>query len=153
MDHPESGGSAAQDLYRSLADLAYTMAGNRAHMRLRLQAEVTVDRASLALLRTLTAADSPLRMVEIAQALLVQAPHVTREIRSLEERGLVCTVRDPGDHRARRIAVTEEGREVVARAEEAGRRWLDDSLRGFSPDELVTAAAVLNRVVEAYRNP
>ncbi|WP_328323664.1 MULTISPECIES: MarR family winged helix-turn-helix transcriptional regulator [unclassified Streptomyces] len=153
MDHPEPGGSAAQDLYRSLADLAYTMAGNRAHMRLRVQAEVTVDRASLALLRTLTAAPSPLRMGEIAQALLVQAPHVTREIRGLEERGLVRTVREPDDHRARRIAVTEEGREVVERAEEAGRRWLDDALRGFAPHELTTAAAVISRVVEAYRNP
>lgn len=59
-------------------------------------------------------------MGEIAQALLVQAPHVTREIRGLEERGLVRTVREPGDHRARRIAVTQDGREVVERAEEAG---------------------------------
>ncbi|WP_405783257.1 MarR family winged helix-turn-helix transcriptional regulator [Streptomyces sp. NBC_00859] len=153
MDQPEPGGSAAQDLYKSLADLAYTMAGNRAHMRLRVQADVTVDRASLALLRTLAAAPAPLRMGEIAQALLVQAPHVTREIRGLEERGLVRTVPDPGDHRARRIAVSDDGRDVVARAEEAGRRWLDDALRDFGPSELMTAAAVISRVVEAYRNP
>jgi len=140
------------ELYSSLLSLVYAMSGNRTHTRLRAAAEVTVDRAGLALLRVLARASSPLRMGELAEALMVQAPHVTREIGRLEQRGLVETVREPGDQRARRAAITEDGREAVARAETVGKQWLADALHGFAPREVATAAAVLDRIADAYRN-
>lgn len=138
------------ELYASLSSLVYAMSGNRTHTRLRAAAEVTVDRAGLALLRVLARASAPLRMGELADALMVQAPHVTREIGRLEERGLVETVREPDDQRARRAVITETGREAVTRAEAVGRQWLDEALHDFSPREVTTAAAVIARIADTY---
>ncbi|WP_194858874.1 MarR family transcriptional regulator [Streptomyces sp. SUK 48] len=152
VDPTESEGRAALDgLYTALSALAYTMTGNRAHSRLRREAGVSVDRASLAVLRVLAASPEPLRMGELAKALLVNAPHVTREVRRLEDSGLVATTREPGDQRARRARATGEGREAVARAEATGKRWLGEALGEFSPEELETAAAVINRIVAVLR--
>lgn len=142
---------ALNGLYTALSTLAYTMTGNRAHTRLRAEADVPVDRASLAVLRALAASPTPLRMGELADALMVQAPHVTREVRRLEEQGLVATTREPGDQRARRAEATAEGREAVVRAEATGKQWLAEALRDFSPEELQTAAAVINRIVGHFR--
>ncbi|WP_189936271.1 MarR family winged helix-turn-helix transcriptional regulator [Streptomyces sulfonofaciens] len=149
---PAPGAPPTAELYRSLADLAYAMAGPRAHTRLRTEAEVPVDRASLALLRTVTAASSPLRIGELAEALMVRPSHVSREVRRLQKRGLVAFLTDARDQRVRQITVTEDGRDLVDRAQATGRRWLSDALDSFTPQELNTTAAVIRRVIEAYRN-
>ncbi|MEK8171752.1 hypothetical protein NKH77_27485 [Streptomyces sp. M19] len=48
MDSTDSSGQEPyRDLYRSLAGLAYVMNGKRSHERLRSEAGVSVDRASL----------------------------------------------------------------------------------------------------------
>lgn len=143
--------TALSGLYTSLSALAYTMTGNRAHSRLRQEADVPVDRASLAVLRVLASAGSPLRMGELADALMVQAPHVTREVRRLEEQGMVETTREPGDQRARRAAVTEDGRDAVSRAEATGKQWLAEALQDFSAGDLRTTAAVINCIVDVFR--
>ncbi|OON80962.1 hypothetical protein B1H18_10845 [Streptomyces tsukubensis] len=139
------------ELQASLASLAYLMSGSRTHTRLRSEADVTVDRAALSLLRELAGASAPLRMGELAGLLHVKAPHVTREINRLEARGLVETDRDPGDQRVRRATVTENGREAVARAGATNRQWLAGAVDGFSPEELRTTAAVITRIVGTYR--
>ncbi|MFF4755763.1 MarR family winged helix-turn-helix transcriptional regulator [Streptomyces sp. NPDC002514] len=136
------------DLYAALATLAYTMTGNRAHARLRRQAGVPVDRASLAVLRVLAASPSPLRLGELADALMVKAPHITREVRRLEEQGLVATVREPGDQRARLAEATAEGREAVVRIQAAGEQWLAEALKDFSGEELRSAAAVIRTIAD-----
>lgn len=140
------------ELYGSLSALAYVMTGARVHTRLRAEAEVSVDRAALALLRALATAPAPLRMGELAESLMVQAPHVTRQVGQLAKQGLVETVREPGDGRARRATVTQDGREAVARAEATGKQWLADALQGFSADDLHVTAAVIARIVETYRS-
>ncbi|MFI9027916.1 MarR family winged helix-turn-helix transcriptional regulator [Streptomyces sp. NPDC053560] len=153
MDHTESPGrEPIADLHAALSGLAYVMAGNRTHKRLRSESGVAVDRGSLALLRALAAAPAPLRMGELAEALLVRAPHVTREVRRLEDLGLVRTTAEPGDQRVRRAEVTDRGRDVVLRAEATGRQWLSDALHGFSEEELRTTAAVIDRIVDVYRS-
>ncbi|GHJ34648.1 MarR family transcriptional regulator [Streptomyces sp. TS71-3] len=149
--HPDPDPAAAE-LYRSLADLAYAMAGPRAHTRLRTEAEVPVDRASLALLRTLASAPAPMRMGELAQALMVRASHVSREVRRLGQQGLVTFLTDPRDHRVRQITVTEDGRNLVDRAQATGRRWLAEALHDCAPEELDTTARVIRRVIDAYRS-
>ncbi|WP_461020650.1 MarR family winged helix-turn-helix transcriptional regulator [Streptomyces daliensis] len=152
MDHSDSPRPTPMaGLYDSLSALAYVMTGNQAHSRLRSESGLTVDRGALALLRALARAGEPLRMGELAERLMVKAPHVTREVRRLEERGLVETAPEPGDQRVRRAAITREGREAVARAEETGRQWLTDALEDFSADELRTTAVVIDRIVDTYR--
>ncbi len=150
---PGPAAPSTAELYRSLADLALVVASARTHARLRAQAGVPIDRSSLALLRALAAAPSPYRMGDLAEVLLVQASHVTRQARGLEEAGLVTTVKEPGDdHRVRRITITQNGRDVVARAEATGQLWLTGALHGFTPEQLSVAAAVIQRVTDVYRD-
>jgi DNA-binding MarR family transcriptional regulator len=145
--------TALGSLQTALSALSYAMSGNQTHTRLRREAGVTIDRASLAVLRVLSASPSPLLLRELAEALMVKAPHVTREVRRLEELGLVETTREPGDQRARRVAPTEDGREAVARTEATGRQWLAEALSDFSASDVCTTAAVIDRIVDAYRQP
>jgi DNA-binding MarR family transcriptional regulator len=139
------------ELYASLAALAYMMAGTRTHARLTMEAGITVDRAALALLRTLAAAPAPMRLGELADALRVKAPHVTRQVTLLEKGGLVETAKESTDQRVRRVAATEAGQETVARTEATSKQWLAQALHDYSEDDLATAASVLTRVVEAYQ--
>ncbi|MFJ9173817.1 MarR family winged helix-turn-helix transcriptional regulator [Streptomyces sp. NPDC102360] len=153
MTHSPSGPVAPPELYRSLSDLANVLSSARTHARLRAQSGVPIDRASLTILRALAAAPSPMRMMDLADALMVRASHVTRQMRSLEEEGLVATVREPGDdHRVRRISITKDGRDLVSRMEATGQRWLTDALADFTPDELHVTAAVIKRITDVYRS-
>ncbi|MEV0849820.1 MarR family transcriptional regulator [Streptomyces sp. NPDC049954] len=151
MDHEEPQAPPEAALHGALLDLAYAMSGSRVHTRLRTEAEVPVDRAGLALLRILTAADGPLRMGELANALMVRASHVSREVRNLQRRGLVDLLPEAGDLRVRRITATPRGRELVSRAEAASQGWLNDALGDFSAEELRITAAVIRRIVDTYR--
>jgi DNA-binding MarR family transcriptional regulator len=143
-----TGTTPLNDLYAALSTLAYTLAGNRTHAQLRQKAGVSLDRASLAVLRVLAASPSPLRLGELADALMVKAPHVTREVRRLEEQGLVGTVREPGDQRARLAEATEDGREAVVRIQAAGELYLAEALEDFSGEELRTSAAVIRAIAD-----
>ena len=151
MDDDAAHDPAIAELHRTLAELAYAMAGPRAHTRLRSQAGVSVDRASLALLRTLARSPEPLRMGALAEALMVRPSHVSREVRRMRELGLVTYSSEAGDQRVRRITVTENGRELVARAGETGQQWLREALPDFSPADLAVTTAVIRRVVDLYR--
>lgn len=139
------------ELYRSLSDLSYAVGTARTHARLRDQSGVPVHRASLALLRTLAAAAEPVRMSDLARVLMVRAPHVTREVGNLERQGLVATVKEADDQRVRRVSITEDGQNLVARAEAIGERWLDRALGDFTTDELRTAARVIQHIDTVYR--
>jgi DNA-binding MarR family transcriptional regulator len=144
--------SALSGLHTALVALAQAVTSNRAHARMRRATGIPVDRASLAVLRALTGSPSPLRMGELADVLMVQTPHVAREVRRLEGQGLVATRREAGDQRARRAEVTEDGREAVVRAEAHSKLRLANALKDFSTDELQTTAAVLNRIIDSFRH-
>ncbi|MFI6118931.1 MarR family winged helix-turn-helix transcriptional regulator [Streptomyces sp. NPDC051064] len=158
MTHSPSGNPgpvapSVPELHRSLSDLAHVLGSARTHARLRAQSGVPIDRASLTLLRALAAASAPMPMGDLADILMVRASHVSRQMRSLKEEGLVTTVREPGDdHRVRRISITEDGRDLVSRMETTGQRWLTDALADFTPDELHTTAAVIKRIADAHRD-
>lgn len=151
VNQQEPQASPVVELHGALLDLAYAMSGSRTHARLRTQAAVPVDRAGLALLRTLAAATGPLRAGELADALMVRASHVSREVRRLQQQGLVDLLPEAADQRVRRISATEHGRELVARADSASQGWLNDALDDFTGEELHTSAAVLRRLADTFR--
>ena len=62
----------------------------------------------------LAEAAAPLPQSTIRERLLVSGPTVTGVLDSLERRGLVRRLLQPGDRRRRRVEITPEGRAVAA---------------------------------------
>lgn len=80
----------------------------------------------------------------IIERLQTDKSAVSRHVRQLEELGLVESVPDPDDRRARRLVATElaEQRVAIARATYKGR--IGDRLRAWSADDLQHFADLLD---------
>lgn len=61
--------------------------------------------------------EGPLTIGDLASALGVSQPGVTRSIRQLEAAGIVEAVRDGGDQRRKPVAITEQGAAILAKAQ------------------------------------
>jgi len=61
--------------------------------------------------------EGPLTIGDLASALGVSQPGVTRSIRQLEAAGIVEAVRDGGDQRRKPVAITEKGAAILAKAQ------------------------------------
>jgi DNA-binding MarR family transcriptional regulator len=113
----------------------------------------------LRLLRALAtaAADEPLRMRDLVEALNVAARTVTSLVDALEREGLVERVRHPTDRRAYLLALTPLGRTTHAKAEEIDRAALAWATRGLSAKQrsvLLDLLAVLRESVpDAPQSP
>ncbi|GAB2473643.1 MarR family winged helix-turn-helix transcriptional regulator [Xylanimonas ulmi] len=111
-----------------------------------------VTPGQLRLLRVLAHARSPLRAVDLAEALDVAPRSVTTKIDQAEADGFVRRLADPRDRRARLVELTDAGREALARVSLERRRGAAARLSRLSPparEELVR----LLRVVAADDGP
>ena len=73
---------------------------------------------------------------EIIERLQTDKSAVSRHVRQLEQLGLVESVRDPDDRRARRLVATDLAQERVALARMAYKGRIGDRLRAWSADDL-----------------
>ncbi len=80
----------------------------------------------------------------LAVAAGVGKAHVTRSLQTLKRAGYVVVAREPSDGRMLTVSLTEEGRAVAAKAEDAMRAWFDLVSSGIAPDDLDAVDAVLN---------
>lgn len=74
----------------------------------------------------------PPRMGDVAQLLALDRTTLTANLKPLERRGLVTSGADPADRRSRRLALTDDGRALLAeavplwcRAQEEAEKLLD----------------------------
>jgi DNA-binding MarR family transcriptional regulator len=89
---------------------------------------------------------SELSARELATAADLSPATVTQMLDSLEEAGFVARVRSERDKRVVLVSLTERGRALItARRSHFESRWRT-ALAEFSDDELLTAAAVLDRL-------
>ncbi|MCP2335626.1 MarR family winged helix-turn-helix transcriptional regulator [Actinomadura rupiterrae] len=95
----------------------------------------TLERPAITILGVLNASDGPRRVGEIAHRMQVEGPHVTRHVKRLEERGLVRSVTDPDDRRARLVELTPDGQQVIDRYLAVIFGWFDSALAGWSPSD------------------
>ena len=89
---------------------------------------------------------------ELAQALRIEGPTLTRHLDGLEEEGLVVRRRDANDRRAVSVELTERGRTKHAdllRAVQAFNRRL---LAGLSADEIEELRKLLARLEQNARS-
>jgi DNA-binding MarR family transcriptional regulator len=134
------------EIERCLTRVTYLAGRARQHERLMSLAGLALDRAAVAILRHI-AESEPLRPGVLAVRLSVEASHVTRQLRQLEQDGYVIRVADPDDRRAQRIQITDAGLAAVERIREVSRRGMEMALAGWSEEDIEQLAALFRRMV------
>ncbi|MFE2427740.1 MarR family winged helix-turn-helix transcriptional regulator [Streptomyces sp. NPDC059373] len=134
-----------RQLLQAVTELSYAMGRSQVHTQIAATVDAKVERASVALLRILRHHE-PLRISELAERLLVRAPHVTRQVSQLEAQGLVERTRDQADQRAQLIALTEHGRKVADQLSRAVYDRLCRKLEDVPVEDVRAATRILNRM-------
>jgi MarR family transcriptional regulator for hemolysin len=86
------------------------------------------------------------RQVDLARELDITSASTVRLIDQLARDGLVLRTPDPTDRRATRLALTDQGRAMMADIEAALARIRHDVLAGLSDDQIAAAVAVARQV-------
>ncbi|MFJ9690846.1 MarR family winged helix-turn-helix transcriptional regulator [Kitasatospora sp. NPDC101183] len=149
-DDPADGRAATADLEAVLASLAYLLTRSQEHERRIAKAGITAARSDVYLLRALTEADGPSRVGDLADRLMVKPSHVTRQIDRLESQHLVARTPDALDRRARRVALTADGRSLLERFKQANITGLTDALDGVPAPDVAATVGVLGHLIERY---
>lgn len=92
------------------------------------------------------------RPSEIADELGVQRPMVTQLTREFEARGLVASIADQHDTRAKQIVLTPHGQKFVEMIELKLRQELSGFLGDVPVDELTTYFRVLRKIASKLEN-
>lgn len=135
-----------------MARMAYLLTRARRHDRAVNACGITVDRASVPLLRVLADAGEPMRLGELAVRLDVEAPHVTRQVQRLEKTGYVERVADPDDRRAQQVQPTERGYAAVEAIRAVYLRWMTESLADWSAEDLAMLSKLNHRMIDDFAN-
>jgi DNA-binding MarR family transcriptional regulator len=98
----------------------------------------------------------PLGLTELTELEGINPTMLSRVVKALDERGLIRRMPDPGDLRAARVAVTEEGERVHDRVRQLRSKVLTDCLHGLPADTaaaLLAAVPDLEALAEALKPP
>ncbi|MFE3293080.1 MarR family winged helix-turn-helix transcriptional regulator [Rhodococcus sp. NPDC059234] len=105
-----------------------------------------LDPACYPLLMLLTRQETAVPMSTLLAELVVEKSTLTRQIDALTRLGLALRIPDPEDARARLVALTEEGRNLLsAQRAEAVAAWRRD-LSQWDPADLRTLISLLRRL-------
>lgn len=94
---------------------------------------------------TLLALRCPTNQASVGEVLHLDPANVVGLLNELEDAGYVVRRRDAGDRRRHIVEVTDAGRRMVERAEEALAAVDDEVLRGLTADERETLGGLLER--------
>jgi DNA-binding MarR family transcriptional regulator len=87
----------------------------------------------------------PLRVSELVQRVGVDQSTVSRQIRPLEELGMVTRTEDPGDRRVAWLDVTDRGRKVMLGVRRQVNHNVEAALATWSPADRETFGKLLER--------
>lgn len=114
--------------------------------RITAQAGVTIDRPAGAIIHLLlTHATEQFRLQDIAVALGIEAPSVTRKTQALERAGYLARLPDPKDGRAVSFYLTPAGIRLGQSLHAAQREFLERSMRSWSNDDIQQLVTLLER--------
>jgi len=98
---------------------------------------VDIDRPAAYILKSVAASKSgECHVQELARSLHVEAPSITRKTQSLEAEGLLKREQDKTDKRVVDLKITESGRKIVTKLNNAQRQMLTQTFSSWSPDEI-----------------
>jgi DNA-binding MarR family transcriptional regulator len=87
------------------------------------------------------------RQSEVAKSISVKPPLVTVMVRDLSKLGLVKTVQNQFDARAKLLSVTPEGKKFIKNVETDLLKQLDGLLTGLTENDLITYHKVLTTII------
>jgi DNA-binding MarR family transcriptional regulator len=87
----------------------------------------------------------PIAVTDVARRLEIDQSNASRQIRALEEQGLVARTIDPDDRRVARLGVTTAGRKVLARVRAVALNDYAVALDDWSAQDRAQLAALLDR--------
>jgi DNA-binding MarR family transcriptional regulator len=91
----------------------------------------------------------PVRVSDLAQLMQVEIPTVSRQLKSLSERGLITRAPHPDDGRSTLVSFTPKGRATFDLHFEAWLMTIDEVLADWPDNEVVEFANQLHRFAEA----
>jgi DNA-binding MarR family transcriptional regulator len=131
-------------------DEALLTLGRPSHLRrigerVRAGAGLPLDRAAYPVLRGI-AECGPTRLSDLAARLGVQISTASRQVKELEQAGLVERTGDPKDGRVAMLALAPAGREALKKLRESWRRTLVEILDAWPEEDREALAALLGRL-------
>ena len=91
----------------------------------------------------------PVRVSDLAQLMQVEIPTVSRQIKSLSERGLITRTPHPDDGRSTLVSFTPKGKATFDLLFDAWLTTIDEVLTDWPDDEVVSFANQLHRFADA----
>lgn len=91
-----------------------------------------------------------LRLTELAADIGVGKPSVSRQVKMLEELGVLTKVADPSDGRAQSITLTDDGARQLATAQASRQHIFRDLLADWPDEELQSLATLLTKLNRSY---
>jgi MarR family transcriptional regulator, transcriptional regulator for hemolysin len=92
-------------------------------------------------------AQDGLRQVEIARAMHVKAPLVTAMARQLQDKGLIQSVQNQFDARAKLLAITPSGKKSIKTVEAELHAELEKLLNGLTENDVLAYHNVLKAII------
>lgn len=96
--------------------------------------------------------DGPARVTDLAARVHTDVSVVSRQVRQLEERGLITKVPDPDDGRASLVTLTSEGTELVTQVFDRSGEWMAGVLRDWTPGQADSFTADLGRLADSLHS-
>jgi DNA-binding MarR family transcriptional regulator len=98
---------------------------------------VNLDRPAAFILKTVALSKlGECHVQELAHNLHVEAPSITRKCQELETEGLLKREQDKVDKRVVHLKITEPGRKVATKLNDAQRQILDQTFSTWQPDDI-----------------
>jgi len=88
-------------------------------------------------------------MSDLSEHLDITPAAASQLVDKLVQAGLLIRAEDPHDRRARQLALTQSGLELIEKGVEERYRWVDDVARGLSKAERGQVSAALALLAEA----
>lgn len=132
----------------SLAMLTRQASLLRLHELVSARGGLTLDRSAYPLLNQILALQSQVdgcRLTDVAEGLGVAVPTVSRQVRQLEDLGLVVRTKDPVDARAILLEVTGAGVDALLRMREEWRKTVAEILEPWPQKDREILGELLER--------
>jgi DNA-binding MarR family transcriptional regulator len=113
-----------------------------------LDRRMAAEGASLARTKMLhhIANNAPVRAADVAEWFDLAPRTVTQAIDTMERDALVVRVPDPVDRRAKRLDITDKGRQVLRQTEPLRRELVDQAFSLLTPEDIAHFAHILDRL-------
>lgn len=105
-----------------------------------------------AMLGIIFSAKDGVRQIEVARALGVKPPLITVMVRDMEKKGIVQTVKNQFDARAKLLSITQEGKKFIKSIETELHGSLEILLKGLTENDLIAYHKVLSTIIENDKN-